>query len=70
MPRCTCDCKCGAAKEVSKILEQEKVLQFLMGLDSAKINTVRPNILAMEPFPTLNKVYANIIGEKRQQQFA
>ena len=62
-----CECKCGAAKDVSKIFEQEKVPQFLMGLDSDQFSTVRSNILSMEPLPNLNKAYAISLREERQQ---
>lgn len=65
---CTCDCKCG--KAMASMLEQERVHQFLMGLDGKKFNTVRSNILYQEPLPNLNKAYAAIVREERQLQFA
>jgi len=67
LPVCTCDCKCG--KAVASMLEQERVHQFLMGLDHVKYNTVRSNILSQDPLPTLNKAYAAIVREERQLQF-
>ena len=70
MPRCTCNYKCGAAKGVTKIVEEEKVHQFHMGLNSTKYKLIRSNILSMEPLPTLNKAYAGISCEERQQQFS
>ena len=54
---------------MASMLEQEKVHQFLMGLDNKKFNTVRSNILSQEPLPSLNKAYAAVIREERQLQF-
>lgn len=41
--------------------------QFLVGLDMDQFGTVRSNLLAMEPLPSLNKVYAAILREERPQ---
>lgn len=54
---------------MASMLEQEKVHLFLMGLDHKKYNTVRSNILSLEPLPNLNKVYAAIVRVERQLQF-
>lgn len=63
-------CTCGAGKDMSKRLEEEKIHQFLMGLDSDIYGTVRSNILSLEPLPTLNKIYAFVIREERQLDMA
>jgi len=67
LPGCTCDCKCG--KAMASMLEQERVHQFLMGLDGKKFNTVRSNILSQKSLQNLNKAYAAIVREERQLQF-
>lgn len=36
-----------------------------MGLDDALYGTVRSNLLAQDPLPTLNKVYATLIQEEQ-----
>ncbi|KAI6687478.1 hypothetical protein NL676_024306 [Syzygium grande] len=46
--------------------ETEKIFQFLMGLTS-EFNTVRSNILSIEPMLSLNKVYQMIVHEERQK---
>lgn len=61
MPSCTC----GAAKGVNKMLEEEKVHQFLMGLNSTIYKSIRSNILSIEPLPNLNKAYAAVLREER-----
>ena len=43
---------------MSKHLEEEKICQFLMGLESDMYDTVHSNNLSLEHLPTLNKVYA------------
>lgn len=67
LPACTCECKCG--KAMASMLEEERVHQFLMGLNHKKYNTVRTNILSQGPSRSLNKAYAAIVSEERQLQF-
>ena len=45
--------------------EEERVHQFLMGLDDATYGTVRFNLLATDMLPTLNRVYLTMIQEER-----
>lgn len=63
-------CNCGAGKDMSKHLEDEKSHQFLMGLDSDLYSMVRSNILSLEPLPNLNEVYAFVTREERQPALA
>jgi len=46
---------------------KEKERQFFMGLDPEQFGNVGSNLLAMEPLPTLNKAYATLLREERQQ---
>lgn len=57
--------KCINEFNLSKYFKGEWVHQFLMGLDTDQFGTVRSNLLAMEPLPSLNKVYAAILREER-----
>lgn len=41
-----------------------------MRLDSTKFGVLRSNILAIEPLPNLNKVYAMILREERQKNLS
>nr|CAD1842353.1 unnamed protein product [Ananas comosus var. bracteatus] len=59
-------CSCGAAKEFVQEREKEKVHQFLMGLGDA-YNTIRSQILSIDPMPNLSKVYAFVVREEKQQ---
>lgn len=61
------NCKCTKELNLSKYFAGERVHQFLMGLDTKQFGTVRSNVLAIEPLPSLNKVYGAILQEERQQ---
>ncbi|XP_020276643.1 uncharacterized protein LOC109850963 [Asparagus officinalis] len=63
-------CTCGAAQEFIKEREEEKLHQFLMGLDDAVFRTVRSQILSMEPLPSLSRAYATITREERHRSIA
>jgi len=66
IPPCTCGgCKCGIGAQLEKRREEEKVHQFLMGLDYASYDTVRSNILASDSLPSLNRVYTMLVQEER-----
>jgi hypothetical protein len=66
IPRFTCGgCKCDIGSKMEKQREEEKVHQFLMGLDDALYGTVRSNLLATDQLPSLNRVYATMVQEER-----
>jgi hypothetical protein len=59
IPTCTCEgCKCNIKAKLEKQREEEKVHQFLMGLDDVLYGTNRSSLLATDPLPSLNRVYA------------
>ncbi|XP_074304679.1 uncharacterized protein LOC141639456 [Silene latifolia] len=59
------DCNCGAAASIAKEKEEEKVHQFLMGLDAKLYGQIRTNLLMEEPIAQLNRVYALVLREER-----
>ena len=66
--QCTCrGCKCDVASKLEKRREEEKVHQFLMGLDDTSYGTVRSSVLATDPLPSLNRVYAIMVQEERMK---
>ncbi|KAJ3704814.1 hypothetical protein LUZ61_008519 [Rhynchospora tenuis] len=68
IPTCTCSgCTCNVAGHFLKQQEEEKVHQFLMGLDDTVFGTVRTQILSMDPLPNLSRVYSMIIQEERHR---
>ena len=67
IPVCTCTgCKCNITTQLKKKQKEERVHQFLMGLDEDGYGTVRSNILSTEPLPNLNGVYVMIVQEERE----
>ncbi|KAM7500569.1 hypothetical protein LguiA_024983 [Lonicera macranthoides] len=63
-------CTCAAATEFAKEKENEKVHDFLVGLDSTLYGNAVLNILMMEPLPSLNTAFAKIVTEERHQTIA
>ncbi|XP_074266995.1 uncharacterized protein LOC141590293 [Silene latifolia] len=59
------DCTCGAAASLLKEREEEKVYQFLMGLDSKLYGNIRSNLLMEDPITTLTRAYALMLKEER-----
>ncbi|VFQ68379.1 unnamed protein product [Cuscuta campestris] len=63
LPRCTC----GAAQAMVKHEQDQKLIQFLMGLNS-EYNTIRGNILVMRPLPSVAVAYGMLIQEEKQRE--
>lgn len=62
----TCEgCRCNIKVKLEKQREEEKVHQFLMGLDDVLYGTTRSSLLATDPLPSLNRVYATLVQEER-----
>lgn len=62
---CNCGrCKCHIDAELDKRREDERLHQFLMGLDDTVYGTVHSNILSTELLSTLNRAYAMIVLEE------
>ncbi|XP_074301226.1 uncharacterized protein LOC141632589 [Silene latifolia] len=59
--RCTCDIAKGALARQ----DSERVHKFLMGLDSTLYRTLRSQQLALDPLPSLNRVYHLVLQEER-----
>ncbi|KAJ4797516.1 Retroelement pol polyprotein-like [Rhynchospora pubera] len=70
IPSCTCGgCTCNLTAKLSKEKEEEKIHQFLMGLDDI-YDALRTNILSMNPMPGLNRVYSMVVQEERHKSVA
>ncbi|XP_070035678.1 uncharacterized protein [Nicotiana tomentosiformis] len=64
---CVCDCDCGAKIKNHKAHQDERLLQFLMGLNECFIG-VRSNILLSSPLPTIGQAYSLVIQDERQRE--
>ncbi|RWR85571.1 hypothetical protein CKAN_01444200 [Cinnamomum micranthum f. kanehirae] len=60
-------CSCGTVKSASELIQQDRVMQFLQGLHES-FSTLRSNILLIEPFPSVNKVYSLVSQEEKQRE--
>lgn len=61
---CDCSTSCAAHRDLASHLQSEKSWQFLMGLGES-FTTVRSQILAMNPIPSINKIYSLVqVDEK------
>ncbi|KMT10588.1 hypothetical protein BVRB_5g117090 [Beta vulgaris subsp. vulgaris] len=58
-------CTCGAAAELTKEREEEKVHQFLMGLDSKLYGNLRSNLLMEDTITSLARAYSLVLREER-----
>lgn len=66
-PRCSCDgCSCGIGKKLEDVKEKERLYEFLLGVDG-EYSTIRTQILAMNPIPTLGAAY-HLVSEDEQQR--
>ncbi|XP_055814449.1 uncharacterized protein LOC129884121 [Solanum dulcamara] len=64
---CVCECKCGAKEKTVKAHQDERLLQFLMGLNETFIG-VRSNILLSSPLPTIGQAYSLVIQDEKQRE--
>ncbi|VFQ67709.1 unnamed protein product [Cuscuta campestris] len=56
LPRCSC----GAVQELTKYEQNQKLIQFFIGLNS-EYNVTRGNILLMRPLPSVPVAYGLLI---------
>jgi len=67
VPKCTyAKCECRVNGKLQKYSEEQKLIQFLMGLNS-NYTAVRENILMMTPFPSMSQAYSLLVQEERQR---
>ncbi|KAI5423719.1 hypothetical protein KIW84_030081 [Lathyrus oleraceus] len=65
---CTCEkCVCKWAMILSKECEDERVHQFLMGLNDDLNGILLSNIIAQDLLPSLNRVYSLVVQEERHK---
>jgi len=60
-------CTCNSVEKLLKREQNQKLLQFLMGLND-DYNSVRGNILMMNPLPSIGHVYSMLIQEEKQRE--
>ncbi|XP_035830652.1 uncharacterized protein LOC118479895 [Helianthus annuus] len=60
-------CSCGTYQEMVKREEEQRLIQFLMGLNST-YDAIRGNILMMQPLPSISQAYALLIHDEKQKE--
>jgi hypothetical protein len=60
-------CSCGTMKKLVDFRDEERIFQFLMGLNET-FSHIRGQIILIDPLPPINKVFSLIIQEERQRQ--
>ena len=67
-PRCTCKkCECDIGGQVTKLFEEEKTHQFLLGLNDEIHTSMRSQMLAQEPLPFLDKIF-NMVSQEENHK--
>lgn len=51
-----------------KMIEEEKAHQFLMGLNEERYSHIKSQILALEPFPSLGRIFNMILQEEHHRK--
>ncbi|XP_019267483.1 PREDICTED: uncharacterized protein LOC109244795 [Nicotiana attenuata] len=64
---CTCDCTCDGKKKIAKFMEDQRVIQFLMGLNDVYAQA-RGNILMMSPLPGIDQSYSLLLQDESQRE--
>ncbi|CAH9111150.1 unnamed protein product [Cuscuta epithymum] len=68
---CSCGlCTCGLAAKFAADREEEKLHQFMIGIDDEIYGTVRSNLLSHTPMPDLNRAYQAFIQEENSRAAA
>ncbi|XP_009803508.1 uncharacterized protein [Nicotiana sylvestris] len=64
---CSCDCACGGKAKVAKFLEDQRILQFLMGLNDVYAQA-RGNNIMMSPLPSMDFAYSLLLQDENQRE--
>ncbi|KAA8515507.1 hypothetical protein F0562_018882 [Nyssa sinensis] len=68
---CACGkCTCDVAGRFAVDQEEEKLHQFLIGINDELYATVRSNLLSTSPFPDLDRVYQACLQEEKSRGIA
>ncbi|KAJ0790577.1 putative transcription factor interactor and regulator CCHC(Zn) family [Helianthus annuus] len=62
-------CTCGAAHIIAKRDEDQRLIQFLIGLNSS-YDVIRGSILMMQPLPSINQAYGILIHKEKQREIS
>lgn len=64
---CSCVCTCEGKGKLIKSLEDQRLVQFLMGLNDT-YTQARGTILMINPLPSINSAYALVLQDESQKE--
>ncbi|XP_070026075.1 uncharacterized protein [Nicotiana sylvestris] len=64
---CSCDYNCGGKQKMFQFKENERLIQFLMGLNET-YGPTKSNIQMINPLPTVNHAYSLLIQDENQRE--
>nr|XP_033508524.1 uncharacterized protein LOC104120500 [Nicotiana tomentosiformis] len=64
---CSCVCVCEGKTKLTKSLEDQRLIQFLMGLNDIYAQA-RGNILMMNPLPSIDVAYSLLLQDENQRE--
>ncbi|XP_055803417.1 uncharacterized protein LOC129872456 [Solanum dulcamara] len=64
---CGCNCICGGKDKLTKSIQDERLMHFLMGLNDSYAS-VRGNMLIISPLPNVNVAYSILIQDEKQRE--
>lgn len=64
---CSCICVCDGKRKLMKSLQDQRLMQFLMGLNEVYFQ-VRSSILMENPLPTLDHAYSLLLQDENQRE--
>jgi len=63
IPYCACGMECASYNAVNKLIQEQELMQFLVGLNKA-YKVVQGNILMMRPLPDVDEAYNIFLQEE------
>ncbi|XP_061369921.1 uncharacterized protein LOC133312697 [Gastrolobium bilobum] len=70
LPDCPYGAHCPVTQHITKEMADDRVYQFLLGLDNAMFGTIRTQLLNQPNLPSLNKAYSTLVQEETQFHMA
>ncbi|CAH9093368.1 unnamed protein product, partial [Cuscuta epithymum] len=65
LPVCTCsNCTCNIVGKIEAERAEERLHQFLVGIDDELYGTVRSNLLSQDPLPNVDRAYQAFVQEE------
>ncbi|XP_049399663.1 uncharacterized protein LOC125863667 [Solanum stenotomum] len=64
---CLCACTCEGKQKIAKSLEDQRLIQFLMGLNDV-YSQARGNNLMLNPLPGINHAYSLLLQDENQRE--